>query len=150
MNEKQKGLIIYLISYIITYLGGLLFYKYYAYDLFPKTFISENNELLLNIFISNVFSTIIIWLIGIYYNSASLYDPYWSVQTALIYIPLLYFKSRLNFGNILYISISLFWAFRLTINFIKSFSNITYIDWRYKIIKSKTGIIYKLINIQKF
>lgn len=41
---------------------------------------------------------------------------------------LIYFNC-FNFGNILYLLFILFWAVRLTVNFIIGFNDITYIDW---------------------
>jgi steroid 5-alpha reductase family enzyme len=147
MNEKQIGLIIVLLSYIFSFNLGLLSY------IIMEKFISINVEIdynisqLIKIFISNVISTIAIWLIGVYLDTASIYDPYWSVQTPYIFICLLIKFKNVNAGNIIYLLLILFWAIRLTYNYTKTFNDISYIDWRYKQIKENTGKLYQLVNL---
>jgi steroid 5-alpha reductase family enzyme len=102
---------------------------------------------LIIIFIANVISTVIIWLLGVLIDTASLYDPYWSVQTPIILICLLIKYGNLNVGNLIYLELILFWAIRLTYNFTKTFHDISYIDWRYKQIKEATGMFYQIVNL---
>ena len=147
MNQKQKGLIIILLSYLVSFSLGLL--SFIIMDLYfpPDEEKDYNLNILIRIFISNVISTIIIWIIGIVYETASIYDAYWSVQTPFIYICLLVKFKNLNIGNLLYLELILFWAIRLTYNYTKTFNDISYIDWRYKSIKEKTGIFYQVVNL---
>ena len=132
MSEKYKGLIIILLSYIIAFGIGLFSYLTLDdSDILKNSDIDEKYRQLIIIFISNVISTIIIWFIGVLINTASTYDPYWSVQTPVIFICLLIKYGNLNVGNLIYLELILFWAIRLTYNYTKTFHDITYIDWRY-------------------
>ena len=137
MSKKVKGLLILLFSYIIAFIIGLL------------TFIILENKvhIMVNLLISNVISTIVIWIIGIFFKSASIYDPYWSIQTPVIYLCLLIKYQNFNLGNILFFLAILFWAIRLTYNFIKGFNDISYIDWRYKKIKETTKRYYQIVSL---
>ena len=147
MNEKQGGLIIILLSYLISFTLGLLCYVIMENKISFNDNISYNNTLLIRIFISNVISTIVIWFIGVLLDTASIYDAYWSVQTPFIYICLLIKFKNINIGNFVYLELILFWAIRLTYNYTKTFNNISYIDWRYKQIKEKTGKFYQIVNL---
>ena len=147
MNEKQEGLIIILLSYLISFALGLLSYVIMENKISFNVNINYNNTLLLRIFISNTISTIAIWLIGVILDTASIYDAYWSVQTPFIYICLLIKFKNINVGNFIYLELILFWAIRLTYNYTKTFNNISYIDWRYKQIKEKTGKFYQIVNL---
>ena len=147
MNEKQGCLIIILLSYLISFTLGLLCYVIMENKISFNDNISYNNTLLLRIFISNVISTIVIWFIGVLLDTASIYDAYWSVQTPFIYICLLIKFKNINIGNFIYLELILFWAIRLTYNYTKTFNNISYIDWRYKQIKEKTGKFYQVVNL---
>lgn len=148
MDDKQKGLIIFLLSYIISFCSGLYTYLFLdESDILANSDIDEKIRELIIIFISNVISTIIIWFIGVLINTASIYDPYWSIQTPVIYLCLLIKYQNLNVGNLIYLELILFWAIRLTYNFTKTFNDITYIDWRYKQIKEATGKFYQLVNL---
>ena len=146
MKQKFTGLIIVLLSYIIAFGFGL-----FAYLVINDTDIMKDSEekyrQLVIIFICNVISTIVIWIIGVIINTASIYDPYWSVQTPVIFICLLIKYGNLNVGNLIYLELILFWAIRLTYNYTKTFHDISYIDWRYKQIKEKTGKLYQVVNL---
>ena len=148
MNEKYKGLIIILLSYIIAFGIGLFSYLTLDdSDILKNSDIDEKYRQLIIIFISNVISTIIIWFIGVLINTASTYDPYWSVQTPVIFICLLIKHGNLNVGNLIYLELILFWAIRLTYNYTKTFHDITYIDWRYNQIRESTGKFYQIVNL---
>ena len=137
MNKKVKGLIILLIAYLGAFAIGLASYLLLE-DYVPTIW---------NLFIADVIATIYIWIVGIIYKTASIYDPYWSVQTVAIYMALMISFKTINFGNIIYLACILFWAVRLTYNFIRGFNDISYIDWRYAQIKKKTGKAYQLVSL---
>ena len=137
MNKKVKGLIILLIAYLGAFALGL------ASFLLLEDYVS----IIWNLLIADVIATIYIWIIGIIYKTASIYDPYWSVQTVAIYISLMIGYKTINLGNVLYLACLLFWAIRLTYNFIRGFNDISYIDWRYAQIKQKTGRAYQLVSL---
>ena len=146
MNEKYRGLIIVLLSYLIALGFGLFSYLTLNDSKIMKDSEEKYRQLVI-IFICDVISTIVIWFIGVLINTASIYDPYWSVQTPVIIICLLIKYKNLNVGNLLYLELILFWAIRLTYNYTKTFHDISYIDWRYKQIKEKTGKLYQIVNL---
>ena len=49
-------------------------------------------------------------------------------------------------GILLIVAVS-FWAIRLTANWAYTFGNLTHQDWRYTMLKEKTGIFYPIINL---
>jgi steroid 5-alpha reductase family enzyme len=104
-------------------------------------------DLLLRIFIANALATVFVWIVGIFLKSASIYDPYWSVQTVVIYMFLMISKSAYNLGSILILCCLLFWAVRLTYNFAYGFDDLSYVDWRYKMLKEKTGPLFQLVSL---
>ena len=103
-------------------------------------------EFYLNFLIADVTSTIIIFIFSLILNNASCYDPYWSVAPLSIAI-LLLFTKPLNIVRILVSIAVIGWALRLTINWIYTFDNLEWEDWRYKLLKQKTGFFYPLINL---
>ena len=137
MKKKILGLFILLFIYIISYLAGI----------FSFILISDSINILLKIFIADTVATVVIWIAGIFLKTASIYDPYWSIQTPAIYLTLLIYYGNYNLGNILFFIFIMLWAIRLTINFIITFNDITYIDWRYADIKNKTNKLYQIVNL---
>ena len=103
-------------------------------------------EFYLNFLIADVTSTIIIFIFSLILNNASCYDPYWSVAPLSIAI-LLLFTKPLNLVRILVSIAVIGWGLRLTINWIYTFDNLKWEDWRYKLLKQKTGFFYPLINL---
>ena len=101
---------------------------------------------LLALFLADTVSTVVVFIVGVIVGSASIYDPYWSVQTVFIYIPLMIKYNNFSVGAFIYLFAILFWSVRLTINFIKGFDDLSYIDWRYKMLKEKSGPFYQIVN----
>lgn len=137
MKKKILGLLILLFIYIIAYLFG-----FFSFILIPNSI-----NIILKLFIADVVATVVVWIFGIVLKTASIYDPYWSVQTPVIYLTLLIYYGNYNLGNILFFILIMLWAIRLTINFIVTFGDISYIDWRYKDIKDKTKGLYQIANL---
>ena len=139
-DEKRKkinGLLVFLIVYIAAFIAGLLSYL---------LFFNEKMDELLALFLADTVSTVVVFIVGVIVGSASIYDPYWSVQTVFIYIPLMIKYNNFSVGAFIYLFAILFWSVRLTINFIKGFDGLSYIDWRYKMLKEKSGPFYQIVN----
>lgn len=139
-KSKIKGLILLLIIYVIATFAGIGIYILLKPYLHP----------LLCVLIADVVATIVVWLTGIPLKTASVYDPYWSVQPIVIGILLMIDFSAYNLGTFLYLGALAFWAIRLTFNFCIEFTNLNYIDWRYASYKAKYPKIYQLINLFGF
>ena len=104
-------------------------------------------EPFLTLFICDIVATAVIWIFGIFLKTASIYDPYWSVQPPIIYLSTMIIFNNFNLGTILFFIMILIWSIRLTTNFIITFNDIRYIDWRYKELKEKTGKLYQIVNL---
>ena len=137
-SKKIKGLLIFLFTYIFAFGVGLI-----SFIILSKLEL----DILLTLFLTDVIATIFVFIVGLFLKTASMYDPYWSVQTAFIYIPLMIKYQAYNVGTFVFLAAILFWSIRLTINFIKGFDDISYIDWRYKMLKEKTGSLYQIVNL---
>lgn len=137
MSRKVKGILILLAVYLLAFAVAI-----FSFLMLEKTF-----NVLINIFICDVIATIIVWIAGIFLKSASVYDPYWSLQTVMIYIPLMIHYDNISFGSILYLIFIMFWAIRLTYNFFVGFNDISYVDWRYQKIKRHTKKAFQIVNL---
>ena len=137
MKKKIFGLGVLLFTYAVAFIIGLLTY-----------FGLENHmHFLLAIFIADVVATVFVWLVGVIFKTASIYDPYWSVQTVMIYIPLMFKFNSFSFGAIILLVVIALYTIRLTGNFLIGFNDLSYIDWRYKLIKETTGKFYQLVSL---
>ncbi len=99
----------------------------------------------LSLLISDAVATVVTFIFSIIFGNASVYDPYWSVQPPVILIAFAIGKHLTALGVLLIIAVC-FWAVRLTANWAYTFANLNHQDWRYTMLKQKTGVFYPLIN----
>lgn len=95
--------------------------------------------------IADVAATVATFIFSIIFQNASVYDPYWSVQPPVILVAFAIGK-ELTSLSVLLLVVVCFWAIRLTANWAYTFANLNHQDWRYTMLKEKTGVLYPLIN----
>lgn len=134
INNKLLSVLLIVFIYVIALVGGIFVYKYFM-DL----------DFWLKLLIADIASTIIVFIFSILLKNASVYDPYWSVQPFVIVLAVM-INYPINLPIILMFSVITLWAFRLTINWLYTFYNLNYEDWRYKLLKDKTKYFYPIIN----
>lgn len=131
--KRSIGFLIIFIIYLLAFLIAYYTYKLLKVDSF-----------IIKIIICDIVATIYIWVCGIIYHNASVYDPYWSVAPMVI-IPL--FIKELHIGSIILLIVVLIWGIRLTLNWVYTFKGLQYQDWRYSQFQKKYPRIFQLINL---
>ena len=126
-KEKCVDLLIFFLFYLISYVSGYF-----------SSFYIEN--IILRLFVFDIISTVIIYFFSLIIKNSSLYDVYWSLTplVMLTYLIILNNNNLNMYHYILYIVFS-FWSIRLTINWIITFENRKWIDWRYQDLKAKSN-----------
>lgn len=119
--------------YVIAALVGILTYR------------SLDLDWWLALLIADVLATVVTFIFSVIFGNASVYDPYWSVQPPVILIAFAIGRELTALGILLIIAVS-FWAVRLTANWAYTFQGLEHQDWRYTMLKDKTGIFYPIIN----
>ena len=132
-NRVASFLIILLIYAVASAIGLLIYFN------LPYHFA-------LSLLIADVISTFFVFIFSVILKNASVYDPYWSVQPPVIVITAFLSAKVTPLGILLLIAI-LFWGIRLTLNWGYTFKDLTHQDWRYTMLKEKTGKFYPLINL---
>ena len=99
----------------------------------------------------DIVATLIIWVFSIVLKNTSLYDPYWSLTPWALATYLLFISKVSNvFTFILYIMFSI-WSWRLTINWMITFDDLSWEDWRYKSYRARYNrFVYEFINLFGF
>lgn len=112
------------------------------------TFLMLDFSLLMNLFIADIVSTVVIWIFSLILKNASLYDPYWSVIPPVIIILLMiHLKTNITLGVFLMSMSILIWSVRLTYNWARNWQGFHEVDWRYLKIKEKAPKLYPLTNL---
>lgn len=107
----------------------------------------NNHPVWLKVLGADIAATITIFLISSFFKNASIYDPYWSVIPLVIALLLLIDQKSFNAFNIVLLVVISFWSIRLTANWIYTFKDLKHQDWRYDMLKKKSGKMYPLINL---
>lgn len=132
-QSRLASFIIVTLVYVLATFVGIITYR------------TVNLDWWLSLLIADAISTTVTFLFSLIFNNASVYDPYWSVQPPVILACFALGKNLNSLGILLIIAIS-FWAIRLTANWAYTFKNLTHQDWRYTMLKEKTGVFYPIIN----
>ena len=132
-NNRVISLIIIFLIYSAAGALGIGTYYYLQFDFW------------LNLLIADAVATVAVFLFSLIFSNASCYDAYWSVAPMVIMIVLLFTK-ELNVVRILLAVAILGWGARLTANWVYTFENLNWEDWRYVYYKKKSGCLYPIVN----
>ena len=147
IKNRYAALAVIIFIYVLAVLCGL-----FTYDFFEGKFSAGEGQssFWLSLLLADISATILVFVFSLIFRNASVYDPYWSVQPPVI-LALAISKMTTNgtgvtlLGWLLFAAV-LFWALRLTGNWIYNFKSFEYQDWRYVMLKEQTGVFYPLIN----
>jgi len=123
-------------AYIIAILTGKLCLEYI-----------QTGAPLVDMLIADIVATIIIFLSSFGAHNSSLYDPYWSVIPVPIVLYWMYiFPGGNQIRQVLILIAILVWSIRLTVNWIRTWPNLTHEDWRYRKLAEDSGPLYWLVS----
>ncbi len=101
--------------------------------------------LALSLLLADVVATVFVFLFSLLFGNASVYDPYWSVQPPVILAAVAAGKPLTLFSWLL-LAVVLLWGIRLTANWAYTFPDLSHEDWRYRMLRQKTGRLYPIVN----
>ena len=134
--SKNKSLFVVFLCYAIALIFSCIFIISY-----------KNNNLIYTLLYADIIATIIIYIASCIFKNSSIYDPYWSVIPPFLLLFWILQLDTINIVNIVFLSFSvLFWAVRLTYNWIRGWEGLNQEDWRYIDLRNKTGKFYQLVN----
>ena len=130
MNNKFTHLFVIFIGYIACIYSMLLTWDYFS-----------ELSLVFKVLICHIEATIFIYLLSVIFNNSSWYDAFWSVIPVVLTI--MCWSDISAAGDIqrafLMHACLLFWAIRLTYNWMRSWDGFSHEDWRYIMMKGKTN-----------
>ncbi|OHT01263.1 putative membrane protein [Tritrichomonas foetus] len=94
-------------------------------------------------------ATVFVWLTGLIFSNTSIYDPYWSVAPPVYFTSFfISFKTaKQHLASFLLLASVWIWGIRLTLNWAKTFTNLSHQDWRYQYFKDHCHfLIWHIIN----
>ena len=122
MKTKLLHLSVILIGYI-----ACIYSMLFTWSLFPES------SLIFKVLICHIEATIFIYFLSVIFNNSSWYDAFWSVIPVVLTI--MCWVDISAAGNVqrafLMHACLLFWAIRLTYNWMRSWEGFSHEDWRY-------------------
>lgn len=133
-QNRTASFAVVALVYILAALAGIAVYKALPFDWW------------LSLLLADLAATALTFLFSVVFKNASVYDPYWSVQPPVILAAFAAGRELTALGVLLLVAVS-FWALRLTANWAYTFANLNHQDWRYTMLKEKTGAFYPAVNL---
>ena len=121
------------VAYLLAIVAGVVVYRALPFAFW------------LNLLLADILSTVVIFIFSVAFKNASFYDAYWSVQPIIILIAFAC-KYSLSGARIFPFIATMVWGIRLTANWVYTFQDLNWQDWRYTMLKEKTGVFYPVIN----
>ena len=137
IKNRFLSLSVIILVYAVAIAGGLFLYNYLEQ--------AGRFSYPIRLLLADVFATVIVFIFSLIFANASVYDPYWSVQPPVILGVALIKCGASLFGWSVFAAV-LLWGLRLTANWAYNFKSFEYQDWRYTMLKEKTGRLYPLVN----
>ncbi|MBO4594291.1 MAG: DUF1295 domain-containing protein [Clostridia bacterium] len=98
-----------------------------------------------SLLLADVSATVFTFVFSLIFKNASVYDPYWSVQPIVI-VSLFAAVKGLNISGVFPLIAICIWGVRLTANWAYTFKGLRFEDWRYVLLREKTGAFYPIVN----
>lgn len=136
-KNRTFGFAVIAIIYVLAVLLGLFVFRW------MEAYVS----FYLAIFIADVVATLFVYLTGVFVKNTSVYDPYWSVQPLVIVLFILTRFQVWNLGILMMLIALFYWGIRLTANWAYTFDSLEFQDWRYDMLKEKSGKLYPIVSL---
>ena len=102
---------------------------------------------LFRVFAADIAATVFLFLVSLPLENASVYDPYWSVAPIVILPLAMRAFGVWNAGTIALLCCVTYWGVRLTANWAYTFQGYDHQDWRYTMLREKSGALYQLVSL---
>ena len=102
---------------------------------------------LIRMLLADLAATLVVYLMSLPLGNASVYDPYWSAAPMLM-LPLSIVAFGVwNPGSVCLLICVEYWGLRLTSNWAYTFQGLRYQDWRYSMLREKSGVWFPLVSL---
>ena len=132
-QSRAAGYAILTLIYLAAWLGGYWLFSALPYDFW------------LSLLLADVGATVLVFVFSVLLKNASVYDPYWSVFPVAA-IAAASLGRPLTALNVMHLAVIGLWGIRLTANWAYTFHGLAGQDWRYTMLREKSGAWYPAVN----
>ena len=142
-NTRNKAAMWLLVCYVMALIAGF-------YSLEALATLRPGWHPLWRLFLADLVSTLVVFGFSLGHRNASFYDPYWSVAPPLLGLWIwqvhgteqgIFLRQWLALGLVM------LWACRLTWSWWRGWTGLQHEDWRYGMLRERTGRLYPLVNL---
>ena len=134
-QSRGQSFLFTVVIYLLALGVGLYAFSYASGNVFVRVLIAD------------LAATLFVYLVSLPLGNASVYDPYWSVAPVVI-LPLAMMQFGVwNTGTILLLFCVSYWGVRLTANWAYTFQGYSHQDWRYSMLREKSGVFYPFVSL---
>lgn len=130
--KKARDLTLIFFIYAIAFIAIFFFYRLLPWESF-----------ILKVIVCDIFATILVFIFSVVLKNSSVYDPYWSVAPLAIFP---FFVRSFDSKTLLLLVPLAVWGIRLTLNWAKTFKDLSVQDWRYDHYRNVSGRLWPLVN----
>jgi len=113
----------------------ILFFYFFAYFIgYAAAILIEN--IFIQLIVFDAVATIVIWALSLAMRNSSVYDAYWSLTPMVVAFYLFVTSPNINIYSLILFLVFELWGLRLTINWITTFDDLEWEDWRYRMYRS--------------
>ena len=134
-QSRRRSFVFTIIVYALALAVGLLVYG------------RMRGGVLFRVFAADIAATVFLFLVSLPLENASVYDPYWSVAPIVILPLAMRAFGVWNAGTIALLCCVTYWGVRLTANWAYTFQGYDHQDWRYTMLREKSGALYPLVSL---
>lgn len=134
-QNKIASLLIILLIYIVAVLAAVLTFLFI-----------DIKEFIFRLLVADIVATAVVYLFGVIAKNSSVYDPYWSVAPPILLIVSIIYFQAVNTVSFILLTVVIVWSIRLTANWVYTFNNLKWQDWRYTKYKNETGKLWQFTN----
>lgn len=133
-SSKKRDLLIVTAIYVLAFAVG-----------FAAGMHIEN--MMIKQLVFDVVATIVTFIFSVLLKNSSVYDAYWSLTPMVMSVWLFVVNKSFAPFQLIFLVVFNIWSLRLTMNWIKVFTDFTYEDWRYKKYREETHrILWPIVN----
>ena len=134
-QSRGQSFLFTVVIYLLALGVGLYAFSYASGNVFVRVLIAD------------LAATLFVYLVSLPLGNASVYDPYWSVAPVVI-LPLAMTQFGVwSTGTILLLFCVSYWGVRLTANWAYTFQGYSHQDWRYSMLRDKSGVFYPFVSL---
>ena len=134
-QSRGQSFLFTVVIYLIALVVGL-----YAFS-------RASGNVFVRVLVADLAATLFVYLVSLPLGNASVYDPYWSVAPVVI-LPLAMAQFGVwSTGTILLLFCVSYWGVRLTANWAYTFQGYSHQDWRYSMLREKSGALYPFVSL---